>query len=179
MAYGIGLAFDPQTEVTIQAVWHRLAELGFVTPLTLPRCPPHVTLISSETVSLNEVTGELEKLVCSYEQVAVEFSSVGIFTQPAAVLFYGITPTACLLRLHAEVEMIYRGYSSASHALYQSGRWVPHCTLAGQVDPSQLAQAMLEVATIPLPFAAHQVSLAIAEFDASGVEIHSLFPFRE
>jgi hypothetical protein len=36
MAYGVGLVFDPETDMYIREVWGRLASQGFTTPLARP-----------------------------------------------------------------------------------------------------------------------------------------------
>jgi hypothetical protein len=108
MAYGIGLVFDPQTEAHIREVWGRLASQGFATPLTRPGCLPHVSLVLSEALRLKDLVRGLEGLGDSPRRLEVRFSHVGVFTEPELVLFYGLTPTDMLLRVHADVARIYR-----------------------------------------------------------------------
>ena len=55
MAYGVGLVFDPETDMYIREVWGRLASQGFTTPLARPGCLPHVSLILSETVRVDDL----------------------------------------------------------------------------------------------------------------------------
>ena len=104
---------------------------------------------------------------------------MGVFTEPEIVLFYGLTPTDRLLRLHADVERIYRRWSSAISARSQSGVWVPHCTLAGRLDAGRLSEAIAAVATLTLPWVANQVRLAIVQFDQARVELLRVFPWLE
>src|SRR5262245_47907899 len=98
MAYGIGLVFDHQVEAQIRAVWHKLAHQGFATPLHRPGCLPHVSLILSETLRVDDLARDLEGLGHSSRRLEVRFSHVGVFTEPEIVLFYGLTPTDRLLR---------------------------------------------------------------------------------
>jgi 2'-5' RNA ligase len=178
MAYGIGLAFDQNTEVHIRGVWRKLASLGFATPLGRPGCIPHVSLILSEALHVDDLARDIEGLQRSFCQLQVRFSNVGVFTEPEILLFYGITPTDMLLRLHADVERIYRRWSSAIIARSQSGVWVPHCTLAGRVEASRLSEAIAAAATLTLPWVANQVRLAIVKFDQLRVEMLRVFPLQ-
>jgi hypothetical protein len=178
MAYGIGLAFDHNTEVHIREIWHKLASEGFATPLARPGCLPHVSLILSETLHVDGLARDIKKLGASLRQLEVRFANVGVFTEPEILLFYGITPTPMLLRVHAEVELIYRRWSSAIMARSQSGVWVPHCTLAGRVETSRLSEAIAAAATLPLPFVANQVRLAIVQFDQLRVDLLKVFPWQ-
>src|SRR5262245_23142453 len=112
MAYGIGLVFDDQTEAQIRDVWHILARQGFTTPLGRPGCIPHVSLILSEALRVDDLARHLEALELCLSQLELRFSYVGLFTEPETVLFYGVTPTDRLLRLHAKVERTYRRWGS-------------------------------------------------------------------
>jgi 2'-5' RNA ligase len=178
MAYGIGLVFDPHTEAHIRAVWCRLASQGFTTPLARPGCLPHVSLILSETLRVDELARDLEGLGDFPRRLEVRVSHVGVFTEPEIVLFYGLTPTDRLLRVHADVARIYRRWSSAIMARTQPGVWVPHCTLATQVDASQLSDAIAAAATLALPWVATQVRLAIVQFDQGCVQLLRVFPWQ-
>jgi 2'-5' RNA ligase len=179
MAYGIGLVFNPHTEAHIRAVWCRLASQGFTTPLARPGCLPHVSLILSETLRVDELARDLEGLGDFPRRLEIRVSYVGVFTEPEIVLFYGLTPTDRLLRVHADVARIYRRWSSAIMARTQPGVWVPHCTLATRVDASQLSDAIAAAATLALPWAVTQVRLAIVQFDQGRVQLLRVFPWQE
>jgi 2'-5' RNA ligase len=170
MAYGIGLIFDPQTEACIREVWGRLANQGMATPLARPGCLPHVSLVLSETLCVEGLAGDLEELGPACTPLEVQISTVGVFTEPELVLFYGLTPTDRLLRVHAEVERIYRRWSSGLAARTQSGVWVPHCTLATRVDIRRLSDAIAIAAAWTLPWVATPVRLAVVQFDQDCVE---------
>jgi 2'-5' RNA ligase len=178
MAYGIGLVFDPHTEAHIKEVWGQLASQGFATPLARPGCLPHVSLILSETLYVDDLARDLEGLRHSPRRLEVRVSHVGVFTEPELVLFYGLTPTDQLLRVHADVARIYRRWSSAITARTQPGVWVPHCTLATRVDASRLSDAIAAAATLTLPWVATQVRLAMVQFDQVGVELLRIFPWQ-
>ena len=179
MAYGIGLVFDPQTEAHIREVWCTLARQGFATPLARPGCLPHVSLILSETLRVDDLARDLDGLAHSPRRLEVRISHVGVFTEPEIVLFYGLTPTARLLRFHADVERICRRWSAAITARTHPGVWVPHCTLAGRVEASRLSEAIAAAATPTLPWVANQVRLAIVQFDQVRVELLRVVPWQE
>jgi 2'-5' RNA ligase len=178
MTYVIGLVFDLQTEAHIRTVWGRLASQGLTTPLARPGCLPHVSLILSETLHVDDLARDLEGLGHSPRRLEVRVSHVGVFTEPELVLFYGLTPTDQLLRVHADVARIYRRWSSAITARTQPGVWVPHCTLATRVDASRLSDAIAAAATLTLPWVATQVRLAMVQFDQVGVELLRIFPWQ-
>jgi 2'-5' RNA ligase len=176
MTYGIGLVFDRHTEAHIREVWGKLASQGFATPLGRPGCLPHVSLLLSETLQVDDLACDLEGLGPSLRHLEVRFSHVGVFTEPEIVLFYGITPTDRLLRVHADMARIYRRWSAAIIPRSQSGVWVPHCTLAGRVDAGRLSDAIAAAATLPLPWVATPVRLAIVRFDHFRVDLLHVSP---
>jgi 2'-5' RNA ligase superfamily len=179
MACGIGLVFDQQTEAHIREVWCKLASQGFATPLARLGCLPHVSRTLSEMLQVEDLARDIEVFGHSPLGLEVRFSTVGVFTKPEIVLFYGLTPTDRLLRLHADVERIYRRWSSALSARSQSGMWVPHCTLAGRLDAGRLSEAIAAAAALPLPWVANQVRLAIVQFDQARMELLRVFPWLE
>jgi 2'-5' RNA ligase len=176
MAYGIGLIFDPHTEAHIREVWGRLTSHGFTTPLARPGCLPHVSLMLSETLRVDDLARDLEGLGHFPRRLEVRVSHVGVFTEPELMLFYGLTPTDRLLRVHADAARIYRRWSSAITVRTQSGVWVPHCTLATQVDTGRLSDAIADAATWTLPWVATQVRVVIVQFDPGRVELLRVFP---
>jgi 2'-5' RNA ligase superfamily len=178
MAYGIGLVFDPHTKAHIREVWGRLASQGLTTPLARPGGLPHVSLILSETLQIDDLARDLEGLRHSPHRLKVRVSHVGVFTEPELVLFYGLTPTERLLRVHADVARIYRRWSAAIIERTQSRVWVPHGTLATRLDAGRLSDAIAAAATLTLPWVATRVRLAIVEFDQGRVELLRVFPWQ-
>jgi hypothetical protein len=92
------------------------------------------------------------------------------------MLFYGMTPTDRLLRVHADMARIYRRWSPTITTRTRPGVWVPHCTLATQVDAGRLSDAITTAGTLVLPRVATRVRLAIVQFDQGRVELLRVFP---
>ena len=178
MAYGIGLVFDPRTEAQMRRVWSGLERQGFTTPLVRPGSLPHVSLILSETLRVEGLVRDLAARRPLPPRLEVRLSTVGVFTEPEVVLFYGLAPTDRLLRVHADVERIYRRWSPSIIARTHAGVWAPHCTLATRVDAGRLPDAVAAAATLPLSWVATQVRLAVVQFDQAHVELLHVFPWQ-
>jgi hypothetical protein len=125
----------------------------------------------SETLRVDDLAGDLEAREDIPRRLQVLFSHVGVFTEPELTLFYGLTPTDRLLRVHADVARIYRRCTSTIMARTQPGVWVPHCTLATQLDSGRLSDAGAAAASLALPWVVPQVRLAIVRFDPERVEV--------
>jgi 2'-5' RNA ligase len=127
---------------------------------------------------VDDLARDLEELGNIPRRLEVRVSHVGVFTEPELMLFYGLTPTDRLLRVHADVARIYRRWSSAIIERTQPGAWVPHCTLATRVDAGRLSDAVTAAATLTLPWVATQVRLAMVQFDPGRVELLRVFPWQ-
>jgi 2'-5' RNA ligase len=127
---------------------------------------------------VDDLAHDLEELGDFPRRLEVRVSHIGVFTEPETVLFYGLTPTDRLLRVHADVARIYRRWSSTIAARTQPGVWVPHCTLATRVDAGRLTDAVAAAATLALPWVAAQVRLAMVQFDPERVELLRVFPWQ-
>jgi hypothetical protein len=171
MAYGVGLIFDQQTDATIREVWQTLHDRGIVTPLVVPGSLPHISLILSEALRVDEALERIAETARTLPRLEIRFSTVGVFTHPDLVLFYGITPTAELIRFHAALKQAYRQCTAALITASQPGVWVPHCSLTGRLDSSQVQDGIMVAAETPLPFVTQHIELAVVEFDRSGVKM--------
>ena len=170
MAYGVGLIFDRQTDASIRGVWQKLHDRGMVTPLCLPGSLPHISLILSETLRVDEALERIEETARALPRLEIRFSTLGVFTHPDLVLFYGITPTAELIGFHAALKQAYLQCTTALIPASQPGAWVPHCSLTGRLDSSQVQAGIMVAAGTPLPFVTQYIELAVVEFDRSGVK---------
>jgi 2'-5' RNA ligase len=175
MAYGLGLVFDPHTEARIREVWDRLTRHGFRTPLVRPGCLPHVSLLLAETLQVDDVARDLERCGACFRGLDVRLSHVGVFPAPDRVLFYGLTPTDRLLRLHADLRGRSCRWRAALTAGTHAGVWVPHCTLAMRVDATRLSDAIAIATTLSLPWVVPQMRLALVQFDRERVNLLRLF----
>ena len=58
------------------------------------------------------------------------------------MLYLNVIPTRVLLRLHEEVHAALEGNLLDAWSLYSVDAWMPHCTLAQDLDPAQLARGV-------------------------------------
>ena len=175
MAYGVGLRFDETTEKTVTDIWQRLSDLGLMTALSRKGYVPHISMVLSETLKVDAFIEEINKTLEDTPKIQVQFSSVSFFTNPKLVLYYGVTSTETLLRLHTASYNIYQKYASDLNPLYRPNTWVPHCGLAVVNDEDKLKAGIDIARMIPLPLSVPSVEYVIVEHDGRCAEILQSF----
>ena len=175
MGYAVGLRFDEKTEKMVTDVWRGLSDLGLTTALFLDGYFPHVSMAISETLEIASFVEEISQGLQTTPKIEACFSSIGLFTNSAVVLYYGVTPTETLLRLHTVSYEIYQKHASDLNPLYRPGTWVPHCSLAVGVAEDKIKAGIDILRTITLPLSIPSVEYVIVEHDGHRAEVLQSF----
>ncbi len=179
MPHAVGLCFDAHTEETIVNVWHELESLGVGTLLQLEGFVPHLTMVLSEHVDVAALSAELEQGVGAMDRGSVQLSSVSLFTNPALVLHYSVTPTDSLLQFHKTTLDIYQKHSPDDLGpFYLPGTWIPHCALAIGLADAQIEPGINAARRLDLPLVIESLDCVVVEHDQSHAEIIHRFPWR-
>jgi 2'-5' RNA ligase len=161
MPYAIELALDPSSDAAVRRVWHELDRAG-ITWMARSGARPHVTVGVWETLDVDETTRELTRFADETTPVRLTLASVGMF--PGVAVFLAPVVTAELLDLHTRVHGRLAGRGGGAWHHYQRGAWVPHCTLASDLEPDQFQSAFAIAARAPLPLECLLVEVGIVEF---------------
>ena len=142
VAYAIELFFDEQADTAVRRLWHRLAVSGLPSRETLGhrRHRPHVSLTVLETTRPQAVAHVVD-LVDVQRLPALHFSALGTFDGGGGVLFLAPVVTEPLLTVHARLNDVLQDQGIAQWPHYLPGSWVPHCTLATNLTPTELSAA--------------------------------------
>jgi 2'-5' RNA ligase len=141
MAHALELLFDPATEAEIRDVWARLeaARLPSLATRSHRRHRPHVTLVVAERIEPAGLNGARHHLTATHLDITLY--SPAVF-QRSGVLYLSVVPTMALLQLHQEAHAALRGSLVKPWYTYSPDTWVPHCTLAQDLDRAQLAHGI-------------------------------------
>lgn len=163
MAQALELFFDPATEAAIKDVWEQLEAAGLpsLASRTHRRHRPHISLTVAELIKTHDLDETQERLAATHLDVTLY--SPAVFPR-AGVLYLSVMPTLDLLRLHNEVHATMGDSMIAPSDLYSVGAWMPHCTLAQNLDRHQLMRGIDRLHEQP-PVPAHVHSAGI--FDTS------------
>ena len=161
MPYAYELALDPEAAAVVQRIWRELADAG-IGYMASSGVRPHVTLGIWETLDRDRAEAELTRFAAETPPVRVTFASVGLF--PGVAVFLAATVAAELLELHAGFHRRFARFGEAPSDYYRPGRWVPHCTLATDLEPDRFADALAIAGRVRLPLGCRLVEAGIVEF---------------
>ncbi|MGG5735934.1 MULTISPECIES: 2'-5' RNA ligase family protein [Bacillus cereus group] len=103
---------------------------------------PHITLADYKELDVNLYTKRLEEFVVFQENIStVTFPSVGTFLTNGTI-FLAPNITDELLRLHHSYHDYFKTFHDNQKSYYVPGRWVPHCTIANQLNVNQFLGAI-------------------------------------
>lgn len=159
MPYALEIFLDQQADATVRNLWRNLERLGIPTLRTAShaRHHPHVTLAIAEQPIAKHLLADdnLLKALKPLPGQRLNFPLLGVFPGAASVLFLGAQVTAPLLAAHANVHAAIAAITTTATKgsepdddlgrLYKPDSWVPHCTLAMDLDAESLAHAYREL----------------------------------
>ena len=161
MPYAVELALDAAAAAEVRRVWRELDDAG-TGYMARSGVRPHVTLGIWDTLELEGAEAELSALAAEIAPVRLIFASVGLF--PGVAIFLAPTVTAELLDLHAGFHRRFGRLGRASWDHYRPGSWVPHCTLATDLEPDRFGSALAIAGRVGLPLECRLVEIGIVQF---------------
>lgn len=137
MVQALEFFFDDAAEDEIRSLWRRLEQAG-VPSVAKHTNRPHLTFAAGSSFSA-AVRGELTAELRLLSLPRVWLYTLGTFATNDNELFLGSIVDTELLAVHSAVHDILAKKVRNPSAYYLPGSWVPHCTLAHDVDPAGLA----------------------------------------
>lgn len=139
MAQALECYFDAEADAAVRALWQRLDRAG-VPSLAAHGGRPHVTFAVGGAIpaaARRDLTTDLTRLALP----RLWLYTLGTFPTAGNELFLGAVTDTELLAVHVAVHDTLAGRVRDPSAYYLPGAWVPHCTLAQDLTPQQLAAA--------------------------------------
>jgi 2'-5' RNA ligase len=138
------LLLDEVAERAVRALWQELTASGV--PAKGPAgYGPHITLAVYQVAEprIAAYVARLPTLVSRQRSLPLRLESLGIFPE-TGVVFLTPRPSSALLALHRRVVhgLADLDTTGSLDKLLVPGQWMPHCTLAGHLDPAGLATAV-------------------------------------
>jgi 2'-5' RNA ligase len=140
MAQALEFFFDEESDVAVRQLWHRLEESGVpsLATRTHRRHRPHVTFALADVIG-PATRRALVDLLETLSRPRLWLYTLGTFPTPENGLLLAAVVDAELLAAHAAVHGALAGRVEGPSPYYLPRSWVPHCTLAQNIDDHQLA----------------------------------------
>ena len=140
MAYSVSLWFDERAERQVRAIWQSLADAGVDETFADGLMRPHVTLAHGLELNLNPFVAALRGRLETQPTFDLTFTSLGLFD--SGILYLAARMTGALWALHREVAALAEAQGGGSSPYYRPDFWTPHCTLAVNLTPEAMLEAV-------------------------------------
>lgn len=149
-AFAVALYFDEFSEHRVRQVWQALDERGVPSAGTTYEegYRPHITLAIVNTPDPKGLGRRLRRALAGVAGIPVTMTALGFFLAAKAPAYLAVAPTRRLLELHDEVHDAIG--TAGSWRYYQPGSWMPHCTLAMNVECQTTVADALGPGTLPI-----------------------------
>lgn len=171
VAQALECYFDGEAEAAVRALWQRLERAGVPSPASSERGHhrPHVTFAVGSAIppaARRDLATDVRRLALP----SLWLYTLGAFPTAANVLFLGAVTDAELLAVHIAVHDTLAGRVRDPWAYYLPGAWIPHCALAEDVTPAQLAAAFATLHPVE-PIRARIAEIGIADTRTGEIDV--------
>lgn len=161
--FAVELYLDAASEERLVGLWRALARDGITSLMLDIGARPHISLAVFSELEVDALRAPLEAFARAAAPLTLTLSHVGVF--PAAnVVFAAPAASTPLLQLHAKFHALLRERGLPSYHFYLPGAWVPHCTLAMELPPERVGDAVAACLAHPVFGPATATHLALVEF---------------
>jgi 2'-5' RNA ligase len=162
MASYINICFDEISAAKVESLQRRLSQRSITDCAERLGYAPHITLLRYDEGSLDEMIEAARGFREQAASLASAICSLSLFGGASPVLWLGLVPNAPLYEFHRALHGKLPDLNVHSH--YAPENWVPHVTLAADLDQSSAAAAV--DATLPIfgPFTANPDRIEIVTF---------------
>ena len=165
MGFGVELIFDTDSEARIKSLWDVLAEATGNTYLLDSGSRPHISLALFESLEGVDLRDALASFALATAPVSLRLSAVGMFPGAECVMYLAPVVTRGLLDAHSNFYHCLHELPIRSLPYYQPERWIPHCTVAYDVTPRQVGEAVDAICGSGVFGEVRLTEIALVEFE--------------
>ena len=162
MTYAVMMYLDASSEERIRAIWAAMEAAGVPCELPALGARPHISLTCYEDIDPQAFEAPLCDFAEVRKPIPLSFSYLGVF--PKGIVFLGHTVTGRLIEIHRAYHEAFAAFRDQAFSLYHPGSWVPHCTLAMNLEQHHLPKAIEIAAQFPLPIEGRLEGIGMVAF---------------
>jgi 2'-5' RNA ligase len=165
MPIAVALDFDAAAAADVEPLWDVLEQDTELTTTRRVGVRPHLTLAVYDAIDPQPLLPRLASFARGLRPMAIRFAGIGIFVAGSrATIFLGPVADRALLDLHDGFHREFADCLDRCIAHYRPAYWVPHLTLALDVEVAALPLAVARLAGVMVPFAGMLDVLSIVRF---------------
>ena len=142
MAYAVELNLELDIEAQIYDIWQTLKAARISSYMLDGSFRPHISLGVCEDIDRESYRASLESFANSVAPFKVWLPNIGMFMQEQAVVYIGVTKTRLLFDLHERFTRDFGNCAINPNSHYHVNQWVPHITLAMEIDTANVSRMM-------------------------------------
>jgi len=165
MPIAVNLDLDAAGAANIESLWDGLERDPALTTTRRLGVHAHLTLAVYDALDPRPLLPRLDAFARGLRPLAIRFAGIGIFVADSrATIFLGPVADRVLLELHDGFHREFADCLDRCIAHYRSACWVPHLTLAQDVEIAALPLAVARLAGALVPFAGMLDVLSIVRY---------------
>jgi 2'-5' RNA ligase len=164
MGFAVEMYFDEKTEKALRDLRKVLSEAGVRPVLDEIGDRPHISLAVFSQVEVDELLEEMEKFAAETQPMSITLSAIGAFATAEAVLFLTPAITQELMDVHWDFHQLLGDLKMHPHAYYQPDRWVPHSTVAQNVEEGMVGKGFDVLRKSFKPISGKLVEMGLVRF---------------
>jgi 2'-5' RNA ligase len=165
MPIAVVLDLDATAVANVEPLWDVLEQDPELTTTRRIGAHAHLTLAVYDDLDLRRLLPRLDGFTRELQPVAIRFAGIGIFAAGSRATIY-LAPIAdrALLDLHDGFHREFADCLDRCIAHYRPAYWVPHLTLAQDLENAGLPPAVARLAGLMVPFAGMLDVLSVVRY---------------
>lgn len=164
MGFAVEMYFDERTEKALRDLRKILTDAGIRPLLDEIGDRPHISLAVFSQVDVDVLLEELSAFSKETRPLPITLSAIGAFATAEAVLFLTPAITQDLMDVHWDFHQMLGDLKMHPHAYYQPDRWVPHSTIAQNVQEEMVGSAFDVLRKSFKPISGKLVEMGLVRF---------------
>jgi len=150
MPFALEIALDAEAAAIVRTAWGALAAAGF-SFMAESGAHPHVSLAIWDEIDVAAMSAAVTTFGRETHELAIVFDRIHVFAT-TGVVFLAPVPDAALREMQVRCHRHLDAHGRQPWPHYAVDAWVPHCTLAQDIDgAAPLARARTVAMNVPLP----------------------------
>ena len=148
MAFAVDLSLAAPAAAALDALCDRLEEDSGIDTYRRLGNAPHISLAVYDKIEPEAFGDTAAAFASRIKALSIRLNAIGAFCHEKSVLFAAPVVMRPLLELHEDFHRAFAAFNVSCWDYYRPGNWVPHVTLAVNLTPAALAQAMKKLAPL-------------------------------